>query len=526
MTKAIEFKNVSKKFGTFFANQDLSFAVEAGTIHGLIGENGAGKSTAMKVLFGIHPADGGEIFIHEKLSSIKNPVQAMRLGIGMVHQHFMLADPETVLDNIILGHEPGWFGIVNRDKAQHELEEISKNYGLHFEKWNVPVDRLSVGEQQRVEIIKLLYQKSNVLILDEPTAVLTPQEVKELFVNLARLKAEGKTIILISHKLKEVLEFTDAVTVMRRGKGVGTKITRETNEDELAELMVGRKVSFTYQGERKITALQLAPKSVLAVKKLSILKSHEPLKNVSFELKPGEVLGVAGVQGNGQSELLRYLSDPRSFQGNFEGEYWVNALEVSRETPLSLRKKGIGLVPEDRLAEGLLLQQDMTENFLLGQHEDARYSHFGLLKRKTARQAVAQKIEEFDIRPAYTTVWAGRMSGGNQQKLVIARALDPSPSILLVAHPTRGVDVGAIEKIHDAIMRERNQGKAILLFSSELDELMDLSDRLLVFFAGSVHAEFARHEFDSWAIGKVMGGGDKENESSGSKKHSGSEGID
>ena len=510
---AIEFKNVSKKFGSFFANQDFSFAVQAGSIHGLIGENGAGKSTAMKTLFGIHPADQGEIFIHGKLSSIQNPVQAMRLGIGMVHQHFMLAGPESVLDNIILGHEPGRSGfgrgLIDRKKALHQLEEISKNYGLPFDRWKEPVDQLSVGEQQRVEIIKLLYQKSSVFILDEPTAVLTPQEVKELFINLRRLKNEGKTIILISHKLKEVLEYTDAITVMRRGKGIGTKRTKETNEDELAEMMVGRKVSFTYQGERKITfhsSHSSMVKPVLKVHQLSVLETHEPLKNVSFELKPGEVLGVAGVQGNGQSQLLRYLSNPRAFRSTAEGTYQVHSEDVSHHRPLELRKSGVGLVPEDRLAEGLFLRQDMNENFLLGQHEDARYSRFGFLKRKIVRKVVESKIKEFDIRPPYSSVWAGRMSGGNQQKLVIARALDPGPSILMVAHPTRGVDVGAIEKIHEEIMRERNRGKAILLFSSELDELIDLSDRMIVFFAGEVRAEFARQDFDSWAIGKVMGG--------------------
>jgi ABC-type uncharacterized transport system ATPase subunit len=247
----IEFKKVSKKFGAFYANRDLTFAVKKGTIHGLIGENGAGKSTAMKVLFGIYPADEGELVINGQSVVMKNPVQAMKLGIGMVHQHFMLAEPETVLDNIILGQEPGTF-FIRRKKAQAELEALSSSYGLHFKKWNSPIANLSVGEQQRVEIIKLLYQKSNVLILDEPTAVLTPQEVKELFTNLRRLKDEGKTIILISHKLKEVLEFTDEVTVMRRGEVVGTCVTRETNEDELAEMMVGRKVSFTYQGVRKM----------------------------------------------------------------------------------------------------------------------------------------------------------------------------------------------------------------------------------------------------------------------------------
>jgi ABC-type uncharacterized transport system ATPase subunit len=505
---AIEFKGVSKKFGAFFANRDLNFAVKKGTIHGLIGENGAGKSTAMKVLFGIYPADEGELVINGVPTHMKNPVQAMKLGIGMVHQHFMLAEPETVLDNIILGHELGSF-LIDRKKSLVELEAISRNYGLHFQKWNSPVSELSVGEQQRVEIIKLLYQKSNVLILDEPTAVLTPQEVKELFTNIRRLKEEGKTIILISHKLKEVLEFTDEVTVMRRGEVVGTRITSETSEDQLAEMMVGRKVSFTYQGERKMFANAQQLRPVLQIEKLSVTRVHEPIHEVSFNLRPGEVLGVAGVQGNGQTELLKFLSNPRHFHGHYQGNYFIQGKDASEDTPLDLRAKGVGLVPEDRLAEGLLLQQDMTENFILGQHWDKRYSKNGILHRSAVKKQVEKKIKEFDIRPPFTTVWTGRMSGGNQQKLVIARALDPSPTVLLVAHPTRGVDVGAIEKIHDAIMHERNQGRAVLLFSSELDELIDLSDRMLVFFGGRIQAEFARNEFDSWAIGRVMGGGSK-----------------
>jgi ABC-type uncharacterized transport system ATPase subunit len=510
---AIEFRGVTKRFGAFAANRDLNFSVRQGSIHGLIGENGAGKSTAMKVLFGIYPADEGQILVRDKPVKIKNPVHAMKLGVGMVHQHFMLAEPETVLDNIILGHEPGWFpGVISRAKAKTLLEAISNEYGLNFHHWNKPIAHLSVGEQQRVEIIKLLYQKSDVLILDEPTAVLTPQEVKELFTNLIRLKSEGKTIILISHKLKEVLEFTDEITVMRRGEIVGTVATSTTSEEQLAEMMVGRKVSFQYQGERRIASEASVPKPVLQVKGFSFQGLSERCLDVSFDLRPGEILGVGGVQGNGQSELLKFLSNPKAYFGKSSGEYQIRGSSVLDQTPLELRKHGVTLVPEDRLAEGLLLQQDMTENFLLGQHEDPRYqSRFpGLLNRDVARSRVEAHIKNFDIRPPYSTVWAGKMSGGNQQKLVIARALDMTPEILLVAHPTRGVDVGAIERIHEAIMQERNAGKAVILFSSELDELMDLSDRILIFFCGRVQAEFSRREFDPWKIGKTMGGGTKD----------------
>lgn len=501
---AIEFRNVSKVFGNFHANRNLNFSIVKGSIHGLIGENGAGKSTAMKVLFGIQPKDEGEILVNGSDVIIRNPIHAMKLGIGMVHQHFMLADSETALDNIILGHEPRILGIIQRKKAREELIRICDNYGLQFTRWDSPVRDLSVGEQQRAEIIKLLYQKSEVLILDEPTTVLTPQEVKELFVNLKKLKQEGKTIVLISHKLKEVLEFTDSITVMRRGEVVGTKTTSETNEDELAEMMVGRKVTFTYQGQRKILSSQGAPpKPVLKFKS----------EKVNVELRPGEILGVAGIQGNGQTEWLKVLSNPARFDEKYfkqKFDYEVNGKEIGDATPIKLRKMGVGLVPEDRLSEALLKQQDMTENFLLGQHHDRRYTGFGLLGKMIHRDhvqaAVERNIQAFDIRPTESSAIVGRMSGGNQQKLVISRLLDPQPSILFVAHPTRGVDVGAIEKIHDAIMVERNLGKSVILFSSELDELIDLCDRMIVFFDGSVRKEFSRKEFDPWAIGKVMGG--------------------
>ena len=504
---AIEFKNVSRRFEDFYANRNLSFEVKAGTIHGLVGENGAGKSTAMKALFGIHPPTEGEILIRGKTSSIKSPIHAMRLGIGMVHQHFMLASSETVLDNIILGHEPRR-GLIflDRKKALKSLQEIVSSYGLSFHKWEFPIAKLSVGEQQRVEILKLLYQKSEVLILDEPTAVLTPQEVRELFQNLKRLKEEGKTILLISHKLKEVLEFTDSVTVMRRGEGVGTVKTKEATEDLLARMMVGREVSFTYQGERKMIAHPEHLKPLVRVERLTIESQTEPLRDVSFELKPGEIVGIAGVQGNGQTELLKYLSHPDRFP-KASGEYMIRGKHMQMAGPLELRRQKVGLIPEDRLEEGLLLRQDMRENFLLGQHHDPRYSEYGMLKRSRVTAELESKISEYDIRPTNPSALLGKMSGGNQQKLVIARALDPSPEILWVAHPTRGVDVGDIEKIHEALVRERNLGRAILLFSSELDELIDLSDRILVFFGGSIKAEFQRRDFDPWKIGKVMGGG-------------------
>lgn len=505
---AVQFKQVSKAYGDCVSNHDLSFEVKKASLHGLIGENGAGKSTAMKALYGMIAIDSGEIWIHGKKVILKNPIQAMKCGVGMVHQHFMLAPTETVLDNLILGREPGFLWI-SRERAQAELEAISNQYGLNFNRWNDLVSGLSVGEQQRVEILKLLYQKSDILILDEPTAVLTPQEVVGLFKNLKRLNEEGKTIILISHKLKEVLQFTDSVTVMRRGTAISTLSTKDASEDSLAQLMVGREVSFKHEGERKMFANAGSQASRLRVTNLSVTGGSENVSKVSFALKPGEILGVAGVQGNGQSELLRVLSNPVKYLGRLHGEIEINGRDVTGHSPTELRNSGVGLVPEDRLSEGLLLNQDMGGNFLLGQQEDPRYQKLGFINFKKMRAVTEAKIKEYDIRPTDTRTALRRMSGGNQQKLVIARALDSDPSILFFAHPTRGVDVGAIEKIHDSIMKQRNQGKAVLLFSSELDELMDLSDRLIVFYNGEIKAEFSRSEFDAWAIGKVMGGGEK-----------------
>ena len=505
---AIEFKQVTKKLAHCIANRNLSFEVKKGTVHGLVGENGAGKSTAMKCLFGIHSIDEGEILINGRSVRLGSPVQAMKHGVGMVHQHFMLAPNESILDNLILGQEPG-FGFISHEKAIKKLDQICKQYGFVFKDWNAPVSTLSVGEQQRVEILKLLYQESEILILDEPTAVLTPQETTELFQNLKRLKEEGRTIVLISHKLKEILEFTDYVTVMRRGESVVTMATREATEDLLAQNMVGRSVSFTYQGERKMFANAKQMRPLLRVDALSIESTSEPLKNVSFAVHPGEIVGVAGIQGNGQSELLRFLSSPKKFHKKMTGTYEMNGREISDHSPQDLRREGVGLIPEDRLSEGLLLHQDMTRNFLLGQHWDSRYQSNGFLNFKKAKAAVTEKVKEYDIRPTEPETVLGRMSGGNQQKLVVARALDADPKVLFAAHLTRGVDVGAIEKIHEEIVHERNKGKGILLFSSELDELFDLCDRLLVFYNGEIRAEFDCREFDFWTVGKVMGGGSK-----------------
>ncbi len=507
----VEFKGVSKIFGDFYANKGISFGVEKGTLHALIGENGAGKSTLMKTLFGLYNPDEGEIYLKGKRSSIRSPIQAMAHGIGMVHQHFMLAGPLTALDNVILGFEPGpRLFKIDRARAKKDLNQIAIDNGLKFEKWDAPVNSLSVGEQQKLEILKLLYRNSDFLILDEPTAVLTPQEVDELFENLFHLKKAGKTILLISHKLREVMQFCDNVTVIRRGEFIASRAVKDTNADELAELMVGRHVELKDLGHRAMFANADRP-NFIDVKNLNLNGVSESVKNISLNVMPGEILGIAGVQGNGQSELFNYLISPAAYQGKHRGQYKIKGKDVSEAPSTYLHSMKVGIVQEDRQREGLLLDESLIENLFLGQQEDYRYRS-GFLNQLVVRrdrlfQAMKKHIESFDIRPPHPSVWPSKMSGGNQQKVLLARALDHQPDVLLISQPTRGIDVGAIERIRKKILDERNQGKAVLLVSTELDELITLSDRIVVFYHGEIHGEFSRREFDEYAIGKVMGCG-------------------
>ncbi len=505
----VEFREVSKSFGTFFANKNLSFAIDPGTIHGLIGENGAGKSTAMKGLFGVHSIDGGQIFIRGKAVVPQGPKHMMGLGVGMVHQHFMLAGSETALDNVIVGEEHvGLFQKIRRGKVLAELQALSAQSGIPFQAWNTRVQDLSVGDQQRLEILKLLYRGSDVFILDEPTAVLTPQEINDLFATLKRLKSAGKTVVLITHKLKEITEVTDAVTVLRRGEVVTTLRTSETNASALAKTMVGRAVSFTYSGPR--TDVAPDAKVCVEVKNLRVDDPFDRVKSASFFVKSGEILGFAGVAGNGQSQTFKYLSNPSAFRGRSSGDYkTLEGAALKDQThadPEQLRHSKIGIAPEDRHHEALVLDFNMNENFFLGQQSDARYQKYGMIQKSSVREAVVRAIHEFDIRPKAPEHPLKKMSGGNQQKLVMARTLDPAPEILYIAQPTRGVDVGSIERIHAEIMKLRNEGKAIILLSSELEELMDLCDRIAVFFDGTLMDTVHRPDFDLWTLGQRLGG--------------------
>lgn len=496
---AVQFKNVSKVFGDCVANESITFQVQKGSIHGIIGENGAGKSTAMKLLYGLYGPTTGEIFVHGMKRVWKSPQDAIKAGIGMVHQHFMLAEPYTVLDNIVLGAEDGNpFGAIDRAGARKKIEVISKKYGLEVP-LDEPVEHLPVGIQQRIEILKALYRGAEILILDEPTAVLTPQEVEKLFVNLKSLKSEGKTILIITHKLKEVLAFTDHVTVFRQGKVSGEVETKNATVQSLADLMVGRSVHLSVQVEERVPGEVVCEAKHLHVSRGSV----EKLKDVGLSIRAGEIVGIAGVEGNGQSELIHALVHPRETLS--KGDVTILGQKVTKWRSNKILKLGVSLIPEDRHREALLLDRSVEENFILGQQ--STYSWYGWLKRRWIRAAVMRAMETFDVRPRDPKLAIKGLSGGNQQKVVIAREFERSPKFLIAAQPTRGVDVGAIEFIHQKILKARNDGVGVLLLSSELDEVLQLSDRILVLYAGKIVAEFKRGQVTEREVGAKMTGG-------------------
>ena len=500
---AVELRGLTKRFGATLANSNINLRVKAGSIHGIVGENGAGKSTAMKMLYGIHQPDSGEILINGKACSWSSPADAIAGGVGMVHQHFMLAGPHTALDNIILGSEPARFGRIGRGRAKGRLEGLASRYGLPVE-WERPVEELSVGVQQRVEILKLLYRDASILILDEPTAVLTPQETNDLFRNLARLRDEGKTILLITHKLKEVMAFTDRVTVFRAGQVAGETATSETEAQKLADMMVGRRVALETTVARGHTRAEMG----IEVSKLNLgeVGSRHRLSDVSFTIKRGEILGIAGVEGNGQSELLHALLHPREPECRTSGQVKFLGQDVSDWPTRRIREIGIAVIPQDRHAEGLLLNWSLSENFLLGRQRQPQFQCYGWLRPASLANASSRGIRDYDVRPPDATMAAGNLSGGNQQKLIFAREFQTAPQVLLAAQPTRGVDVGAIEFIHQRIIKARDDGAAVLLISSELDEILALSDRILVMYEGRIVAEFERGKVTERELGLKMGG--------------------
>ena len=501
---AIELIGIDKRFGAVRANRSIDLTVERGSIHGIVGENGAGKSTLMSIIFGFYQADRGEIRVGGKKVEITDPNAAIASGIGMVHQHFMLVENLTVVENVMLGAERSPLLAKGISKVRAELRRLEEDHGLDVDP-DAVVEDLPVGLQQRVEILKSLYRGADVLILDEPTGVLTPSEADHLFDVLKQLREEGKTIILITHKLREIMAITDTVSVMRRGEMVATKKTAETSVGELAELMVGRRVLLTVD---KSEAQPADPR--LEVKHLTVKDSRgvTMVDDVSFSVRAGEIVGIAGVAGNGQSELLEALSGIRKAKA---GLVVLNGREIdpAREAdPAEIRRIGCAHVPEDRHYMGLVLPFEENENSILGYQNDPRFQNGPLLDQGAMRRDAREKIEAYDIRPADCRLRTASFSGGNQQKIVLAREMERDPDVLLIGQPTRGVDVGAIEFIHKRIVAMRDAGKAILLVSVELDEIRALSDRILVMFAGKIVGERGPEASEA-ELGLLMAGVDE-----------------
>ena len=500
-TPVVEMRTITVRFPGVIANDNVNLDVYPGEILALLGENGAGKTTLMNVLYGLYKPDEGEIRIHGQPVSIANPNDAIKLGIGMVHQHFMLIAPFTVAENIVLGVEPvNVGGKLDMDKAIHDVEELSKQYGLVVDP-HARIETISVGMQQRVEILKALYRGAEVLILDEPTAVLTPQEVDELAVIMRSLVRQGKSIIFITHKLREVIAISDRVTVLRRGKCVGTGETKNTTQEELAQMMVGRKVVLSVDKEPVKTG-----DTVLSVQNLHARGSRNlpALKGVSFDVKAGEIVGIAGIEGNGQCELVETLTGLRKATS---GHIYVNGTNLANSNPRALIEEGVAHIPEDRQNRGLILDFTVAENFILRNYYKPPFAQGINLDYRKVHAHARELIEEFDVRTPSENVPVRSLSGGNQQKVVVARELSGEPQLLIASQPTRGLDVGAIEFVHRRLLAQRDQGKAILLISLELEEVMSLSDRILVIYEGQIVGEMTPDEATEGELGLLMAGG-------------------
>ncbi|MCA0988101.1 ABC transporter ATP-binding protein [Guptibacillus algicola] len=500
MEYVIEMKNIRKEFPGIVANDNITLQLQKGEIHALLGENGAGKSTLMNVLFGLYQPEKGEIYVRGNKVNITDPNIANELGIGMVHQHFMLVEKFSVTENIILGNEPTKKGQVNLKEAEKEVEAISKQYGLAVDP-TAKIEDISVGMQQRVEILKTLYRGADILIFDEPTAVLTPQEIKELIVIMKKLISEGKSIILITHKLKEIMEVCDRCTVIRRGVGIGTVDVSETNPDDLASMMVGREVNFSVEKQPS------DPKgNILEVQSLVVEDSrHVPAVNgLNISVKSGEIVGIAGVDGNGQSELIEAITGLRKTKS---GNVMLKGKDITNWKPRRVTESGLGHIPQDRHKHGLVLDFSIGENMVLQTYYKRPFSRNGILNFTTIVNKAKSLIKEFDVRTPSESTPARALSGGNQQKAIIAREIDRSPNLLIAAQPTRGLDVGAIEFIHSKLIEERDKGKAVLLISFELDEIMNVSDRIAVIYEGKIVAVVKPEETTEQELGLLMAGG-------------------
>ena len=499
----LELKDINKSFGHVHANKNINLKINKGTIHGIIGENGAGKSTLMSIVFGLYQADSGVIHINGKTINLKSPRDSIESGIGMVHQHFMLVENFSVLENIILGFEGELVFGKKLEKAKTDLKKLCENYKLNIDLDSIIGD-LSVGFRQRVEILKSLYRGAEILILDEPTGVLTPQEVDELFKILRSLQEEGKTIVLITHKLNEIMDLTSEVSVMRQGEMVGHTKTNSTNKEELAEMMVGRSVllrinkSTAKKGEVVFSVKNLVVKDDLDVTRV---------KNVNLEVHAGEILGLAGVTGNGQTELLEALSGIRKIEsGNIELFNETISDQNNFLDPRSLKEKGLAHVPEDRQRMGLITEFKANENLIFGYHHQEPFSKSSILQEKNILSFSKKVMGEYDVRPNSPNLITSNFSGGNQQKIILSRELNKNPKVLLVGQPTRGVDIGAIEFIHQRLIDMRDKGAAILLVSVELEEVLSLSDRIVVMFDGNIVGERINKNVTDRELGLLMAG--------------------
>lgn len=507
----IETLNLVKKFGDFTANDNISIAIEKGEITAIVGENGAGKTTLMNMLFGLLQPTSGKILIDGKDVQLKSPVDAIGHGIGMVHQHFKLVPSLTVFENIMLGTEinkqvkiGNWkFNslFIDNRKEKDEVKKIIDYYKFDLDAEDI-VDNISIGAKQRIEILKMLYRNVDILIFDEPTAVLTPQEVDELLESFRKLKSEGKTIILITHKLREVMEVSDQVIVIKQGKVVGTKETKGTTMREIAEMMVGRQVVENVNEERNA---HIGTRVVYELRNIATesLPGKKCLQEINLKIHEGEILGIAGVEGNGQSELVKVIT---GLMESTEGQIFIDGQEITNMWPKEIRKSGIGIIPEDRYAQGLCVDMGLDDNFIAGHHNNKEYSDRGFLRFKEIEKISNSLIDKYDIRISERHSNVSSLSGGNAQKIIIAREFESNPSLLIASQPTRGVDIGSIEFIHEKILELRQRKKGILLISSELSEIMNLSDRIAVMYKGRIIGVVDAAKTTATELGLLMAG--------------------
>ena len=526
----IEMLHITKEFPGIKANDDITLQLRKGEIHALLGENGAGKSTLMSVLFGLYQPDGGEIRKDGKAVQIRNPNDATALHIGMVHQHFKLIDVYTVLDNIILGAEDTVLGFLSKKKARRKVQELSDRYGLKVD-LDAKIEDITVGMQQRVEILKMLYRDNDILIFDEPTAVLTPQEIDELMKIMKGLAAEGKSILFITHKLNEIMAVADRCTVLRKGKGIGTVDICQTNKQELSRMMVGRDVQLVVDKKPAQPG-----KPILKVKDLCVrskLYHRDAVRKVSFDVRAGEIVCIAGIDGNGQTELVHGITGLEKLSGghvymydvripvrgatmqtrSLRGMVTVESVETTKSSIRERALMGFGHIPEDRHKHGLILDNTLEQNMVLQRYYDPEFQNHGFIRFKEVRKYAEKLIDQFDVRSGQGPITTTRsMSGGNQQKAIIAREIDRDPRLLIAVQPTRGLDVGAIEYIHSQLVKQRDEGKAVLLVSLELDEVMNLSDRILVMYEGEIVGELDPKETTVQELGLYMAGAKRQGE--------------